>query len=329
MQSWSNKQEEEEKNAIDDSNELRPIRVCGQEGNGPPYLTRTTDDAVWRTRSTLMDGPNGAPLNGFPVPEDTRHAFPQRLPGFSSFLRHTTDLQRMSCKRKRTDSCTANASIVSERPNITTNCHSTPPATTHWVARRISEEPPAPHVVQSQSKSEEVQVCNGFQERSRVVAPSINESRTRHSSSDSMKRFLKDGFDTGSPFRRIKLRSGRWTTQETMYAIKIVQDALLNELKTPTRRYIREVLQEYLHTTTARIHNKFKGHAALSYLTCQVGHSDSKKWQKISSESPAFHSTLPLPEQLVNETKEHNIEELRQEFLKSIAKTCVSEYDNL
>ena len=130
--------------------------------------------------------------------------------------------------------------------------------------------------------------------------------------------FMKFGFDApNSPFPKYcSRRTGRWTRQETKFAVRLIHDLITGTLQTKVVAPIRTILSNMLHTSGTRVFKKFKGHPVLKQLSTNAAtdqtilkHMPTLAWNEVH---------LTGLETIQREILKSSMQQLRQEFLQSI-----------
>ena len=130
--------------------------------------------------------------------------------------------------------------------------------------------------------------------------------------------FVATGFGTlDSRFAKLSpMRAGRWSEEETRYAIRLMYDLYVGHIKTPYRRYLKDVVCEELHSAPLRVFKKFRGHRILRNTTFSDEFSDPNRSKRMTLwETVSFNGLEDLQRQAMQVDRQ----ELRSKFLQRIA----------
>ena len=167
------------------------------------------------------------------------------------------------------------------------------------------------------SQAREMEQPNDMQQQSN---PDMDESCDSNAKDDNssilewINDFITNGFDaTNSPYRKLcRVRRGRWTREEIVYAIRLIHELLTAKMEMPTCTTIVKAMCFILHTTSSRISKKFKNHPVLRQYTQAknlVGRTRRNSWDDV-----VFDEMINLQQEAMCSS----VAELRNEFLASI-----------
>ena len=130
--------------------------------------------------------------------------------------------------------------------------------------------------------------------------------------------FVATGFGTpDSRFANLSpMRAGRWSEEETRYAIRLLHDFCVGHIKTPYRRYLKNVVCKELHSAPLRVFKKIRGHRILGNTTFSDEFGDPNRSKRVALwETVSFNGL----EDLQRQAMEGDRQELRSKFLQRIA----------